>query len=85
MTTTIKSNGETRILNKRLRAKDEYDAFGITIAAKLRRMDENQRLMAENIVNQIMYKGLRFQLTPELEAEFMQPRLQQNDVQLQLL
>ncbi|XP_077288983.1 uncharacterized protein LOC143913201 [Arctopsyche grandis] len=85
LTTTIKSNGETCILNKRLRPKDEYDAFGITIAAKLRRMDENQRLMAENIVNQIMYKGLRFQLSPELEAEFMQPRMQQNDVQLQLL
>ncbi|XP_075234089.1 uncharacterized protein LOC142331595 isoform X4 [Lycorma delicatula] len=37
--------------------KDEYTAFGITVAAKLRKMDENQRVYAENAVNLALFKG----------------------------
>lgn len=59
------------IAQKPQRDGDEHDAFGITVAAKLRKMEENQRLFAENIINQTLYKGMLFQLTPQTEAEFL--------------
>ncbi|XP_075229669.1 uncharacterized protein LOC142329169 isoform X26 [Lycorma delicatula] len=37
--------------------EDEYTAFGITVAAKLRKMDENQKVYAENVINQVLFKG----------------------------
>lgn len=43
---------------------DEYTAFGITVAAKLSKMDTYQRLYAENIINQTLFKGLMNQLEP---------------------
>lgn len=42
---------------------DEYTAIGITVEAKLRKMSYDQKLFAENIINQALYKGLLFQLT----------------------
>ncbi|XP_075070944.1 uncharacterized protein LOC142159944 [Mixophyes fleayi] len=44
---------------------DEYDAFGITVASKLRRMDEKQRLIAEVLITDILYKGMLNQLNEE--------------------
>lgn len=43
-------------------AYDEYMAFGVTVAAKLSRMDTFQRLYAENIINQTLFKGMLNQL-----------------------
>ncbi|KAM3912758.1 uncharacterized protein RB166_018200 isoform 1-T2 [Leptodactylus fuscus] len=44
---------------------DEYDAFGITVASKLRRMDEKQRLVAEVLIMDVLYKGMLNQLSEE--------------------
>lgn len=57
------------------KADDEHDTFGKTIAAKLRKMDETQRLYAENIINQALYKGLTFQLTVQSDVELLQPKI----------
>ncbi|CAH1402810.1 unnamed protein product [Nezara viridula] len=45
---------------------DEYDSHGKTIAAKLRRIasaNYDQFLMADNLLNQVLFKGLKNQLT----------------------
>ncbi|XP_066443214.1 uncharacterized protein [Eleutherodactylus coqui] len=44
---------------------DEYDAFGITVASKLRRMEEKQRLVAEVLIMDVLYKGMLNQLSEE--------------------
>ncbi|XP_063775193.1 lysophospholipase-like protein 1 isoform X1 [Pseudophryne corroboree] len=44
---------------------DEYDAFGITVASKLRRMEEKQRLIAEVLITDILYKGMLNQINEE--------------------
>lgn len=46
---------------------DEMEAVGISIAAKLRRMDDFQRILAENLVNKILMKGLLKELTRETD------------------
>lgn len=48
----------------RRRETDEYDAYGITVAAKLRRMNESQRLYCEKIINEALFKAALEQLTP---------------------
>lgn len=45
-------------------AYDEFMAFGVTVAAKLSRMSTYQRLYAENIINQTLFKGMLNQLQP---------------------
>lgn len=52
---------------------DEYTAFGITVAAKMSRMDGYQRLYAENIINQTLFKGLMNQLQPPSEDFWFNP------------
>lgn len=44
---------------------DEFEAFGICVAAKVRKMSETQFLMAEPLINSILSKGLLNNLTPE--------------------
>ncbi|XP_069835392.1 uncharacterized protein [Dendropsophus ebraccatus] len=44
---------------------DEYDAFGITVASKLRKMEEKQRLVAEVLIMDVLYKGMLNQLSEE--------------------
>ncbi|KAM4032669.1 uncharacterized protein ACNLHF_019857 isoform 2-T2 [Anomaloglossus baeobatrachus] len=44
---------------------DEYDAFGVTVASKLRRMEEKQRLVAEVLIMDVLYKGMLNQLSEE--------------------
>jgi len=44
---------------------DEYEAFGICVAAKVRKMSETQYLMAEPLINSILSKGLSNHLTPD--------------------
>lgn len=57
-----KTNSDGVVGNGRI--CDEYTAFGITVAAKLKKMDTYQRLYAENIINQTLFKGLMNQLEP---------------------
>lgn len=40
------------------RHEDEWDLFGRTVACKLRRMHDDQRVIAERLVNEVMYHGL---------------------------
>lgn len=44
---------------------DEYDAFGFMVSSKLRRMDEQQRLLAEVLIMEVLYKGMLGQLTED--------------------
>ncbi|XP_031760167.1 uncharacterized protein LOC100495603 isoform X2 [Xenopus tropicalis] len=44
------------------RDDDEYDNFGVIVASKLRKMDENQRLAAEMIIWDVLHKGMLKQL-----------------------
>lgn len=50
-------------------AYDEFMAFGVTVAAKLSKMSTYQRLYAENIINQTLFKGMLNQLQPPLDAQ----------------
>lgn len=60
----VPCNGENNINGPN--SYDEFTAFGITVAAKLRQMDQLQRLYAENIINQTLFKGMLNQLSDEL-------------------
>ena len=42
---------------KALKKEDEYSIFGSHVATKLKNMDTNQRAHAENLINQVLYKG----------------------------
>ncbi|OCT75200.1 uncharacterized protein LOC108719552 isoform X2 [Xenopus laevis] len=44
------------------RDDDECDNFGVIVASKLRKMDENQRLAAEMIIWDVLHKGMLKQL-----------------------
>ncbi|KAM9325922.1 uncharacterized protein PAF06_002068 [Gastrophryne carolinensis] len=44
---------------------DEYDAFGIMVSSKLRKMDDQQRLLAEVLIMDVLYKGFINQLNEE--------------------
>jgi len=45
---------------------DQFEAFGICVAAKVRKMSETQYLMAEPLINLILSKGLSNYLTPDI-------------------
>lgn len=51
---------------------DEHDKFGAHIAVKLRRMDENRCLFAENVINIVLLKGQLKQLA-EFSTVFTLP------------
>ncbi|KAG8443373.1 hypothetical protein GDO86_011969 [Hymenochirus boettgeri] len=40
------------------KTEDECDHFGLIVASKLRKMDENQRLAAEMIITDVLFKGM---------------------------
>ncbi|KAK4301026.1 hypothetical protein Pmani_026809 [Petrolisthes manimaculis] len=40
------------------RHEDEWDLLGRTVACKLRRMHDDQRVIAERLVNEVMYHGI---------------------------
>jgi hypothetical protein len=50
-----------------LTPEDEYDALGKTIAAKMRKMNEYQRIFADKLINDVLFKGLLEQLTPSTQ------------------
>ncbi|XP_068087936.1 uncharacterized protein [Hyperolius riggenbachi] len=62
-------NEATAILNQK---EDEFDAFGVTVAAKLRKMDENQRLLSEVLITDILFKGMMKKLTDETSISLFQ-------------
>ncbi|KAM9316717.1 uncharacterized protein PAF06_007784 [Gastrophryne carolinensis] len=59
----------TAILNQK---EDEFDAFGVTVAAKLRKMDEKQRLISEVLITDILFKGMMKKLNEETSISFFQ-------------
>lgn len=46
---------------------DEYQAVGISVAAKLQKMNDRQKIIAELLVNKILTKGLLNQLTESMD------------------
>lgn len=58
---------------------DEYKALGISFAAKLKKMDNRQQIMAELLVNKVLSKGLLNQLTENtdiIENCYIHPNFQ---------
>lgn len=53
---------------------DPCDTFGKTVTFKLRDMEKMQRLYAENLIHQVLYKGLLNQLLPS--TMIMDPQTQ---------
>lgn len=43
---------------------DEYDAVGINVSNKLKKMDNKQSIYADLLINKILCKGLLGTLTP---------------------
>jgi hypothetical protein len=37
---------------------DEYEAIGISVAAKLRKMNYTQKLLAEGLINKVLMMGI---------------------------
>lgn len=62
-------NEATTVLNQK---EDEFDAFGVTVAAKLRKMDEKQRLLSEVLITDILFKGMMTKLTEETSISLFQ-------------
>jgi hypothetical protein len=61
---TKHDNGEKdKIVKKAKTPEDEYDALGKTVAAKMRKMNEYQRIFADKLINDVLFKGLLEQLT----------------------
>lgn len=52
---------------------DEYDAVGKNVAAKLRRMEFSQKVLAESLINQVIIKGVFGDLTKTTYLEERQP------------
>lgn len=48
--------------------QDELDAYVLTVEAKLRKMNSQQRTFAENMINQILYKGLMNELRADTQT-----------------
>lgn len=48
---------------------DENHSIGLTVASKLRKMYHDQRLFAENLINQALFKGMMFQLSRQSEIK----------------
>ncbi|XP_014289873.1 uncharacterized protein [Halyomorpha halys] len=53
----------TAVLSTPSTSTDDCDAFGNYIAEKLRKMDDNQQILAEALIQKIITKGLKKQLT----------------------
>lgn len=45
---------------------DEFEALGICVAAKTRKMTQVQYLIAESLINTVLSKGLLNTLTPDI-------------------
>jgi hypothetical protein len=53
---------------------DEYEAIGISIAAKLRKMNYTQKLLAEGLINKVLMKGIFDELSRDTDiADNLQP------------
>lgn len=54
---------------------DEFDAIGVNIAAKLKKMNTTQQILAESLFQKIIQKGLFNQLTEYTDVnEFSYPQ-----------
>lgn len=54
--------------------EDEYDAYAVTVAGKLRKLSEEQRLYCENIINTALFKAALNQLSEHSTLSQTQPQ-----------
>lgn len=55
---------------------DEFDGIGINVSCKLRRMDEDQRMYAELLINKVLFSGIKGRLREETDItglSFLRP------------
>lgn len=55
------------------REEDEFDGIGTNVACKLRRMDEEQKLMAEELINKVLINGIKGRLTEDTDITGLSP------------
>lgn len=58
---------------KALKEDDEYDGIGLNVACKLRRMNEEQRLYAELLINKVLLYGMKHRLQEETSLSGLVP------------
>lgn len=49
--------------------------YSITVAAKMKKMTEDQRLLAEMLVNEVLYYGISGKLTESADITILQPQM----------
>lgn len=54
-----------------LKNEDSHDLFGKLVADKLRQMDKSTAVLAEKIINEILYEALLGNLTPSSALTFI--------------
>lgn len=75
----LKTCSEAMKVNDNVDEYQVYQALGISFAAKLKRMNDQQQIIAELLVNKILSKGLLNQLTGNMdiiENYYIPPNLQ---------
>ncbi|XP_072941134.1 uncharacterized protein [Epargyreus clarus] len=80
--TTVLGDHESEPIVKYVRNPDEFEALGISIAAKVRRMDDEQKIHAELLIQKVLAKGLLGQLNENIElVDLTSARLQNHPVE----
>lgn len=72
---------------KALKEDDEFDGIGLNVACKLRRMDEDQKLYAEMLINKVLMHGVKGRLQEETDVlglKFVQPQTPVRRVEKQI-
>lgn len=72
---------------KALKEDDEFDGIGLNVACKLRRMDGDQKLYAEMLINKVLMHGVKGRLQEEtdfLGLKFVQPQTPVRRVEKQI-
>lgn len=57
--------------------EDEYDSVGCNVAHKLRRMSENQKIYAEQLINNVLFYGIQNRLNESSHVALAARNLQQ--------
>ena len=72
-----------RIAN--LRQEDEFDTIGSNVAAKLRKMKPNMQLIAEKLINDVLYEGMTESLRTTTKLISSEPATSFPNYQFQLV
>lgn len=70
-----------RLITQRLSQKeDEFDVFGKNVAIKLRTMTKEQKILAEKLINDIIFYGQMEQLSLDTQIELQSELISTNTI-----